>query len=77
LAGTMLKIDEQARSSMWEDLQLGRTTEVNELNGAVVKLANSCGAQAPLNARMVVLIQEAEQGQRSGMTGEDLLQALR
>ncbi|MFM1949991.1 MAG: 2-dehydropantoate 2-reductase [Pseudomonadota bacterium] len=77
LAGSMLKIDEQARSSMWEDLQLGRTTEVNELNGAVVELAKLCGAQAPLNARMVELIQEAEQRQRSGMTGEDLLQALR
>ena len=73
LAGSMLKIDEKARSSMWEDLQLKRTTEVNELNGAVVRLAESCGARAPLNKKMVALIQDAEQGQPLGLTGEMLL----
>ncbi len=77
LAANMLKIDEQARSSMWEDLQLKRPTEVNELNGAVVELAHSCGIQAPLNAHMVKLIQEAEQGRLRGISGKALLQQLR
>lgn len=77
LAASMLKIDEQARSSMWEDLQRQRSTEVNELNGAVVKLANACGTSAPLNARMVALIQAAEIGPRQGMSGDALLRALR
>src|SRR4029079_4257224 len=39
LAGRMLAIDPQARSSMWEDLEAGRTTEVDYLNGEIVALA--------------------------------------
>jgi 2-dehydropantoate 2-reductase len=77
LASSMLKIDEQARSSMWEDLQHKRATEVNELNGAVVRLAQQMGIHAPMNARMVQLIQEAELGKLRGISGEALLQQLR
>ncbi len=76
LASSMLKIDEQARSSMWEDLQHMRTTEVNELNGAVVKLAEQVGIHAPMNARMVQLIQDAERSKLRGISGEALLQQL-
>jgi 2-dehydropantoate 2-reductase len=76
LASSMLKIDEQARSSMWEDLQHKRTTEVNAINGAVVDLAQQLGIQAPLNARMVSLIQDAESGQLRGISGEVLLRQL-
>lgn len=76
LAASMLKIDEKARSSMWEDLQMKRTTEVNELNGAVVRLAQASGTTAPLNAKMVELIQLAEDGQLRGLSGNALLQKL-
>ncbi len=76
LAASMLKIDEKARSSMWEDLQNQRTTEVTALNGAVVDLAKSIGISAPRNARMVALIQQAEQGKVKALTGKDLLQNL-
>jgi 2-dehydropantoate 2-reductase len=72
----MLKIDEKARSSMWDDLQMKRTTEVNELNGAVVRLAQANGTKAPLNAKMVELIQLAEGGQMKGLSGSALLQKL-
>ena len=77
LASSMLKIDEQARSSMWEDLQHKRTTEVNELNGAVVTLAEQLGIHAPMNARMVQLIQETELSRLRGISGEALLHQLR
>lgn len=77
LAASMLKMDAQARSSMWEDLQRHRPTEVNELNGAVLELAKSCGLGAPRNACVVELIQQAEQGQQRSMSGEALLQALK
>ena len=76
LAANMLKIDEKARSSMWEDLQNQRKTEVTALNGAVVDLAKSIGISAPRNARMVALIQQAEQGKVKALTGKDLLQNL-
>ncbi len=77
LAASMLQIDDKARSSMWEDLQQQRTTEVGELNGAVVDLAKSFGSEAPCNARMVSLVRQAEQGQLQAFTGEALLQQLR
>ncbi|GAB3110185.1 hypothetical protein G8770_21565 [Aestuariicella hydrocarbonica] len=35
------KIDPQARSSMWQDLCDGRETEIEFLNGAVVRLGEA------------------------------------
>ena len=60
VASAQVKIDPEARSSMWEDLTRGRPTEVDHLNGEIVRLAESCGAKAPLNARMVEIIHDAE-----------------
>ncbi|XHS76397.1 2-dehydropantoate 2-reductase [Burkholderiaceae bacterium UC74_6] len=57
LAARMLRIDERARSSMADDLSLGRVTEIDALCGEVVRLAHRQGRQAPLNARMLTLIQ--------------------
>ena len=50
----------EARSSMWEDLARGRKTEVDYLNGEIVRLAQTCGAAAPLNTRVVQLIHDVE-----------------
>jgi 2-dehydropantoate 2-reductase len=60
VARAQLAIDPEARSSMWEDLTSGRPTEVDWLNGEIVRLAESCGAPAPLNRRIVDLVHEAE-----------------
>lgn len=60
LASTMLKIDPEARSSMWEDLERRRKTEVDHLAGEVVRLAVSQGRSAPLNQHLVDLIRRAE-----------------
>jgi 2-dehydropantoate 2-reductase len=57
LARRMLTIDAQARSSMADDLRLDRPTEIDALCGEVVRLAHRQGRQAPLNARMLTLIQ--------------------
>jgi 2-dehydropantoate 2-reductase len=56
VARTQLKIDPGARSSMWEDLSKGRPTEVDDLNGEIVRLAGSVGVQAPLNRRVVEVV---------------------
>lgn len=80
IASRMLAIDPLARSSMWDDLQAGRRTEVDYINGELVALAKSRGLHAPANARMVSLIKEAEQsyvGSYVRWEGHSLLKALR
>jgi 2-dehydropantoate 2-reductase len=76
LANRMLAIDPQARSSMWEDLEAGRTTEVDYLNGEIVRLAARLGRTAPVNARLVALVRAAEHGGRRDWTGDELHQEL-
>jgi 2-dehydropantoate 2-reductase len=60
LAAPMLKVDPQARSSMWEDLQQGRRTEVDHLQGAIVRIAAQHGRRAPLSERIIALVRAAE-----------------
>jgi 2-dehydropantoate 2-reductase len=61
LAQRMLAVDPLARSSTWDDLQSGRRTEVDYINGEIVALAASKGLRAAANARVVALIRDAEQ----------------
>ncbi|HEY3005510.1 MAG TPA: 2-dehydropantoate 2-reductase [Kribbellaceae bacterium] len=77
LAGRTLAMDPHARSSMLDDLDAGRTTEVDHLNGEVVRLAGDLGRTAPVNARLVELVHAAETGGRRGWTGDDLYDDLR
>ena len=58
LAARMLKVDAQARSSMADDLALGRATEIDAFCGEVLRLAQAHGAPAPLNARMCELLEQ-------------------
>ncbi|TCI07458.1 2-dehydropantoate 2-reductase [Dyella soli] len=76
LAARLLAIDPLARSSMWEDLEAGRPTEVDVINGEIVRLAGVHGLRAPVNACLVALIRAAER-ERCPWTGAGLLQALR
>ncbi|WP_316529028.1 2-dehydropantoate 2-reductase [Kitasatospora brasiliensis] len=76
LAGVSLRIDATARSSMWEDLQRGRPTEIDSLQGEVVALAERHGLTAPANARLVALVRAAETaapGAAPAWTGPALL----
>lgn len=68
LARRMLAIDPQARSSMWDDLQRGRPTEIGELQGAVLGLAEQTGTPAPLLKKVTALVRAAEAG-RLGSPG--------
>jgi 2-dehydropantoate 2-reductase len=74
LAARMLRIDASARSSMWDDVQQGRATEIDDLCGAVVRLAAQSKTAAPGNAAMCQLIQAHRKGQR--WTGAALREAL-
>lgn len=60
VAARMLRIDEKARSSMADDLALGRPTEVDAICGAVVRLAEAHGTKAPRCAKMVALLSVAK-----------------
>lgn len=74
VAQKMLAIDPTARSSMWEDLQHGRTTEVAWLNGAVVAGAKKAGLTAPVNAMICQWINEYERsGRIPAVSGEQLV----
>ncbi len=56
LARRMLTISPEARSSMQDDRRAGRRTEIDDLCGAVVRLAESLGDKAPRNQRMLDLL---------------------
>jgi 2-dehydropantoate 2-reductase len=74
VAAKMLRIDALARSSMWDDIQAGRVTEVNDLCGAVVRLAAKHGKAAPVNAKMCELIAALKKGDQ--WSGKQLRRAL-
>lgn len=78
VASAQVKIDPSARSSMWEDITRNRPTEVDYLNGEIVRLAAECGASAPLNTRILELVHAAEAAQQGspGLSAESFWSAL-
>ena len=60
--GAKVRVDPHARSSMADDLVRGRPTEVDYLQGELVRLAARLGRTAPVNARLVQLVKAAEGG---------------
>ncbi|QAY75800.1 2-dehydropantoate 2-reductase [Sphingosinicella sp. BN140058] len=66
------KIDAKARSSMADDLRAGRTTEIDYLNGEVVRLAKRLKKRAPVNTAIVDLVKQAELGVEHLWSPEDL-----
>ena len=77
LAGSVLEVDPAARSSMIDALDAGRRTDVDWLNGEVVRLAEKNGVPAPGNRKLVELVHDAESGNRRLWSGPDLLAELR
>ncbi|WP_442581081.1 2-dehydropantoate 2-reductase [Mesorhizobium sp. ASY16-5R] len=77
LAGSVLEVDPAARSSMIDALDAGRRTDVDWLNGEVIRLAEKNGVPAPVNRKLVKLVHEAETGNRRRWSGPDLLAQLR
>jgi 2-dehydropantoate 2-reductase len=78
LGRRMLTIDPLARSSMSDDLAAGRATEVDWINGEVVRLARRLGQTAPVNERLGELVRKAERAEtRPSWSGEALLAELR
>ncbi len=76
LAKRIVAIDPTARSSMWDDLEARRPTEIDYLQGEVVELARTLGRPAPVNGALVELVRRAEAGGRRDYTGAQLAAAL-
>ncbi|TKB35327.1 MAG: 2-dehydropantoate 2-reductase [Mesorhizobium sp.] len=74
LARRLLAIDPKARSSMWDDLHRRRPTEVDELQGAILRLAQKTGVPAPVTKRTMALVCQAEADRRGppGLTPDDV-----
>jgi len=74
LLGRTMKIDPEARSSMWEDLKHGRRTEIDYLQGVITGIAQRRGLAAPLSRRIVELIRQAERDAKGspGLTPEQI-----
>jgi 2-dehydropantoate 2-reductase len=63
VAKGLLDIDPAACTSMCVDLQNGRPTEIDDLCGAVVRLAEQNGESAPLNQALCKLVKAHRPGQ--------------
>ncbi|HEY6603740.1 MAG TPA: 2-dehydropantoate 2-reductase [Xanthobacteraceae bacterium] len=74
MLGRTMKIDPEARSSMWEDLKHGRRTEIGYLQGVITEIADRRGLAAPLSRRIVELIRQAERDAKGspGLTPEQI-----
>ncbi len=73
VAKSTLDVDPAAMSSMWEDLQKGRQTEIDEINGVIVRLAEKSGLTVPINQRLVEAIKSAEKGKMTTMKSAEML----
>ncbi|MGB7288245.1 MAG: 2-dehydropantoate 2-reductase [Salaquimonas sp.] len=73
-ARSMMKMDDEARSSMWEDLQKRREPEIDYLNGAIVKAGEENMVATPANRIICALVKEAfAAGSSPRLSGEQLL----
>ena len=75
VAGGMVSMSIEARSSMWQDLEAGRLTEVEDLNGAVVRLGARHGIETATNRAICERIHDAERGANRAYSGEELARA--
>merc|ERR1711862_806709 len=64
-ARSSLQVDEDAKSSMWDDLSSGRETEIDYLNGIIIHLGKKANFPTPLNQKVYDLIKKAEANGKS------------
>ena len=67
LLETLLPPTAGHRASMLQDIQAGRRTEIEALNGAISRYARSLGISTPYNDLLTDLIKFKEKPQNQGM----------
>ena len=60
LSSVFLKVKPEARNSMWQSLARGKTTEIDYINGEIVRLAEQHYLKAPVNTILVDLVKKVE-----------------
>lgn len=60
LSETQLPATARHRSSMLQDIERGRRTEIDHMNGAVARLGDRHGVEAPMNAHLASLVRFLE-----------------
>jgi len=74
----IVKIDASARSSMLDDLEMGRVSEIDYLQGEIVRLAKETGQVAPCNEIILKLVRTAfSNGQSPKLSGRELYSRLK
>lgn len=77
VAAGMLRIDTEARSSMWEDMRHGRRPEIDHLNGKIVREGERLGVPTPVNALVTEKVKAAfASGRSPGIGGGELRRML-
>lgn len=69
-------LDDGAYPSMVSDVRAGRATEVQQLNGEIVRLGTQLDWPAPLNARLVAMVEALDRQAPQRLTPAELRTAL-
>ena len=73
----IVKIDAKARSSMLDDLEAGRGSEINYLQGVILRRAKLVNMDAPYNEAVLrAVLQAFEAGQSPQLSGAQILDML-
>jgi len=73
VAKSMVDIDPHAKLSMWWDLEQGRATEIDFINGATIKAGKDLGIPTPMNEIVYNAIKKLEQSPtRYSLTAQEL-----
>lgn len=59
--GEVARATAQNRSSMLQDLENGRRTEIDAINGAIVRMGEETGVECPANRLLALLVKAAEE----------------
>jgi 2-dehydropantoate 2-reductase len=65
LGSRILKIKDNARTSMWQSIFRGKFTEIDFINGEIVTLSRINNLKAPINTKLVELVKEAEKAHKT------------
>lgn len=57
------KLTAENRSSMLQDIERGRKTEIDSINGRIVEIGKKHGIETPINSTLVSLIKGIEEGE--------------
>ena len=74
----IVKIDAKARSSMLDDLEAGRVSEADYLQGEIVRQAEKAGVAAPYNAAILAAVEQAfSAGHSPKLSGSEIASLLK